>query len=144
MNISLVPQENIKDIWASVLPFIYEAVRVGQHRWSIESVAEDLFSGTTTLWVFFDDEAVIKGAATVRMMQDAKGRKILCIDNFGSATNSAKWMSEAPRVWEQYAADQGCSFIELFGIPKWTTMAELNDYQEIIRVFRKEIPEQAI
>lgn len=135
--IAQVPDEKLPEVWTIVDPILRRAVKATCNRESMTNIWRDIAHRQRTLWVAMDDEKII-GAATFKIYLDNEMNRVALID-YVAGTHGMKWLSKMMKVFEKYGQDQGCCFIEAWGIPGWDALGKRCGMTEIQRVYRKEL-----
>ena len=135
MIISMVPFEEVANIWPEVSGFIEKSIEKFPARYSIVDVYEEILLHKQSLWVAYDDEYL--AAWTVRIAEYPQGR-ILNIDWIGGK-EPERWDVEAMTIMERYAKDMGCKRISSFGRPGWKNRGKACGFAVVSYVFEKEV-----
>jgi len=87
------------------------------------------------LWVKFDTE--VRGAFITKIAKYPQ-KNLLCIILLGGK-EFHKWRDEADALLNAFGKEHNCEYIELFGRKGWGKVLKDIDYNEITRLFAKEI-----
>jgi hypothetical protein len=139
ISIAQVPDEVLDKVWGEVEPILKRAVAATRNRESMISIWGDLITKNRTLWVALADDQII-GAATFKIYKDTDMNRVALID-YVAGKDGMKWLSKMMKVFEKYGQDQGCYYIEAWGVPGWDALGKRCGMTEIQRVYRKTIGE---
>jgi hypothetical protein len=117
MQITMVPTEEINNVWREVEAMIAKAIPYCQNRFTIADVYIDLIKGDQSLWLAFDEQAHIYGAVTVRIV-DYPNCRALRLETLGGHS-VRRWLREGFASMEGYAKTYRCQKIEAFGRKEW-------------------------
>lgn len=137
--ISQVPDEMLIKVFPEIVPLLEKAIKATFNRESLLAIWSDILEQKRTLWVAMDNDKII-GVATFKIYRDMELNRVALID-YVAGTNGMKWLSKMMKVFEKYGRDQGCYFIEAWGIPEWDALGKRCGMTEVQRVYRKTLGE---
>lgn len=110
MNISLVPPENIMDVWSKVRDYLEEAVATSNGRWTTEYLCFALASGRSQLWIAFDDQQEVIGTLTTEVT-NYPAKRVLSM-HFLGGKDFDLWYGELLQQISRFAKDADCDGLE--------------------------------
>lgn len=110
MNISLVPREEIPNIWQVIEPMLERAIEYNPGRVDTIDVYTDFLTGDMTLWIAFDEDRKIVGFAGVAIY-DTPLNRIMSLEYLGGE-NMKDWLTPAFNVMNSYAHDNKVGIME--------------------------------
>ena len=96
MRVALVPVEQVEAIRPTVLPFVEMAAQYTYGRYTSEDIFTAIADYEHTLWVAYDDSAVIKGIVVTVLKQYPRMRALDLA--FLGGDNGFSWKDEMLRV----------------------------------------------
>ena len=118
MKMALVLYEDIDIIWGRVSELLLPALHVANID-TLDTVRKNLNIEGHGLWILFDEEQNISGAATTAVTEYPDRRAFL-IEYLGAATGVMKeYLFLVMDMFKSYAYDTGCDVIELQGRKGW-------------------------
>jgi len=127
--------ENIDAWWHLVQEYLITALEYGLGEYSIGDIKESCKSKDMQLWVKFDTE--VRGAFITKIAKYPQ-KNLLCVILLGGK-EFHKWRDEADALLNAFGKEHNCEYIELFGRKGWGKVLKDIDYNEITRLFAKEI-----
>ena len=137
MNVSLVPENKIDDVWESVKGFLIPAIRVTSGRYMLYDVYVALKRAEMQLWIAFDDEREIIGCE-VTSITDYPSRRVLT-SLFTGGRNIRLWKDPMMGVLVRWAEDNECTAIEGYGRKGWLKMLDAYGVKQTLILFEKDI-----
>ncbi len=109
MNLICVEPARIGEVWPHVRDKIRAAIeRTGLS--SFDDIENEVLSGSQLVWIAWDGE--ILAAATTKLARD------VCILVACAGHDRVRWLPLFARI-EQYAKDEGCTKMRIFGWRGW-------------------------
>ena len=127
--------ENIDAWWHLVQEYLITALEYGLGEYSIGDIKKSCKSKDMQLWVKFDTE--VRGAFITKIAKYPQ-KNLLCVILLGGK-EFHKWRDEADALLNAFGKEHNCEYIELFGRKGWGKVLKDIDYNEITRLFAKEI-----
>ena len=127
--------ENIEAWWSLVQEYLITALEYGLGEYSIGDIKESCKSKDMQLWVKMDRE--VKGAFITKIAKYPQ-KNLLCVILLGG-DEFQEWRDEADALLNAFGKEHNCEYIELFGRKGWGKVLKDIDYNEITRLFAKEI-----
>jgi hypothetical protein len=127
-KLSFYQANDIHLVWEKVKPHIERALE-HSYTHTLGDIAEGLISGAMQLWTYGDFDA-----AMVTDIDHDRVRFCTIILLAGDGFDNYKHYLD---VIEQWAKDNGCKEIRVYGRKGWSRV--LNDYKEMYRVLGKEL-----
>jgi len=137
VNVSLVPENKIDDVWESVKGFLIPAIRVTSGRYMLYDVYVALKRAEMQLWIAFDDEREIIGCE-VTSITDYPSRRVLT-SLFTGGRNIRLWKDPMMGVLVRWAEDNECTAIEGYGRKGWLKMLDAYGVKQTLILFEKDI-----
>lgn len=116
-TISAIPEENLTTIWPIVVPMLRPPVKMSGGRVTMATLFRGLVERRSQLWVAHQEDQKVMAAFVTRVAQ-YPARRLVTVDCVGG-TGMELWVSEAQATFRRYAADMGCSGVELAGRIGW-------------------------
>ena len=127
--------ENIEAWWPLVQEYLITALEHGLGEYSIGDIKESCKSKDMQLWVKMDKE--VQGAFVTKIAKYPQ-KNLLCVILLGG-DKFQEWRDEADALLNAFGKEHNCEYVELFGRKGWKKMLADIDYNEITRLFAKEI-----
>ena len=127
--------ENVEVWWSLVQEYLITALEHGLGEYSIGDIKESCKSKDMQLWVKMDRE--VQGAFVTKIAKYPQ-KNLLCVILLGG-DKFQEWRDEADALLNAFGKEHNCEYIELFGRKGWKKMLVDIDYNEITRLFDKEI-----
>lgn len=137
MKVSLVPLEQINNIWDSICPFLEPAVEVTNGRYTTYDVYVLLQTSKMCLWVAFDDDGVINGIQVTAITDYPSKRALTSV--FTGGINLRSWREPMMVMLQNWAKDNGCQIIEGYGREGWVKMLQPYGVRMTQVAFEKEV-----
>lgn len=138
IKVSLVPSFEVANIWDKVSRMLKLATDQSQGRYGLNDLKEKLMSGEFQLWIIFTPDYEILAAITSTFTQYPRCKALH--GQFLGGERMDEWRDEFCRVFDNWAIDNACEFIEFSGRPGWSKALEPNGYREVFRTFQRETP----
>lgn len=136
-SISLVPVEEIVNIWPDIREYIKSAVIRSNGRWTTDKVLEQLLLGKQQLWIAFDKDSNINGTAVTEICQ-YPNQTVLSVQFLGGKRMNT-WIKDMLKVCDDWAKTNECDLIEAvtrYGFWKWL---KKDGWDNMNTVFEKRI-----
>jgi hypothetical protein len=118
MKMALVLYEDIDTIWGEVSQHLLPAIQFANME-TLETLRKNLNLEGHGLWILFNENQNIFGAATTALME-YPDRKALVLEYLGAAPGIMKeYLFLVMDMFKSYAYDTGCDVIELQGRKGW-------------------------
>ena len=128
--------ESVEAWWSLVEEYLNAALKYGLGEYSIEDIKKSCKSKNMQLWVKFNKEGV-QGAFVTKIAKYPQKNLLIVILLGGD--RFPEWRDEADALLNAFGKEHNCEYIELFGRKGWKKMLADIDYNEITRLFAKEI-----
>jgi len=117
----------IHEIW----PHVRELLRAACRRTALNAFADleaDILSGRSLVWIAWNGRAIEAAAATSLTPSDI-GR--VCVIALCAGRGMTRWLKLIERI-EDYAKDEGCARIRVFGRKGWLRVLEGYEAKHVI------------
>ena len=114
--ITLVPPEELPNIWEQVKEHIPTAAETSVGRWTAANIVAAIQSGHQQLWVAFEGEDV-KAICTTQIVSYPQMKALQ--GQFVAGVDLDAWMSDLLEVLEKFAVDNDCKRFEFMGRSGW-------------------------
>jgi len=122
-----VDPARVHEIWPHVAPLLKAAcVRTGLNAFA--NVEADILCGGSLLWIAWNGEAIEAAAATILINTEA-GK--ICIITVCGGSGMKRWLPLLAGI-ENYARDEGCARVRIFGRKGWLRALEGFEEKHII------------
>jgi len=119
MIVTLIPIEVLPKVWAEAAPLIAKAVRPTEtFSTSILDIYDWCLKGKYSLWIAADEETKEVKAAWVTTIFVHPGYRALSVQYVGG-DGMEDWIGKMHDILKKFAADCGCSAIEVCGREGW-------------------------
>ena len=125
VQVSLVPEERILEVWPKVAQYMRGAVKYTRGRYETSDVLDLLLYMHYPLWIAFEDDKIL-GAVTTRFIEYPH-KKFLFME-FCGGVGLRKWKTPMLDVLRKWAADNNCDGIECAGRVGWKKVFESDGY----------------
>ena len=116
-NISLVPVNDIKNVWGDISRHIKKATDYTYGRYEEIDVLHGCVTNKFHLWVVYDDGPEYIGAAITEVLTYPRKKALSVV--FLSGDNFAEWMPEIDKKFVEFAKVLECDFVEACGRAGW-------------------------
>jgi hypothetical protein len=116
VQVSLVPPDNVKDVWPEIAGFFRKAVKYTHGRYEVDDVLWLITDYNYPLWIAFEDDK-IKGAVVTKINTYPR-KKYLHLD-FCGGVDGFKWKDAMLSTLRKWAKTNDCDGIEASGRPGW-------------------------
>jgi hypothetical protein len=127
--------ENVETWWSLVEEYLNTALKYSLGEYSIDDIKNLCISKDMQLWVKFDKE--VQGAFVTKINKYPQKNLLLVILLGGD--NFQEWRDEADALLNAFGKQHNCEYVELFGRKGWGKMLKDLNYNEVTRLFAKEI-----
>lgn len=138
-TISLVPKEQVRNIWPTVEPLLAKAIAYLNGRVDTIDIYIGILQGAQTLWVSFDEEKKVTGCLIVKIIDYPNTR--VCSVDYAAGEGVDDWLEKSFGKIMAYAREFGCQRMEAFGRKGWTPRARKLGWKDIGVRFDYEIPQ---
>ena len=121
INISLVPIDEIRNIWENISEYIEKATSYTYGRYREIDVLHECLIGKFHLWIVCreeeDKETEYLGAATTEVIAYPRKKALSVV--FLSGDDFSEWMPEMDKKFEEFAKVLECDCLEACGRSGW-------------------------
>ena len=121
INISLVPVDEVRNIWENVSRHVKKATDYTYGRYREIDVLHECLMGKFNLWVVYrekeEEEVDYIGAAVTEVLQYPRKKALSVV--FLSGDDFSEWMPEIDQKFVDFAKVLGCDFVEACGRAGW-------------------------
>jgi hypothetical protein len=117
----------IHEVWPHVRPLLEKACR----RTGLNALADfeaDILAGRSVVWIAWNGNAIEAAAATVLINSDI-GK--VCVITLCAGRKMSRWLNLIHRI-EDYARDEGCACVRIFGRKGWLRLLEGFEARHIV------------
>ena len=110
---------HIREVWPHVRPLLEKASR----RTGLNAFADfeaDILAGRSLVWIAWNGNTIEAAAATILINSDP-GK--VCVITLCAGRQMSRWLSLIDRI-EDYAREEGCTRIRIFGRKGWLRVLE--------------------
>ena len=119
INISLVPVDEVRNIWENVSRHVKKATDYTYGRYKEIDVLHDCLIGKFNLWIVYREEEEVDyiGAAVTEVLQYPRKKALSVV--FLSGDDFSEWMPEIDKKFVDFATVLECDFVEACGRAGW-------------------------
>jgi hypothetical protein len=117
INISLVPVDEIRNVWDKISKHIKKATDYTYGRYEEIDVLHECLTNKFQLWVVYDEGTEYIGAAVTEVIHYPR-KKVLSVV-FLSGDQFSEWMPEIDQKFVDFAKVLECDFVEACGRAGW-------------------------
>ena len=119
INISLVPVDEVRNIWENVSRHVKKATDYTYGRYREIDVLHECLMGKFNLWVVYREEEEVDyiGAAVTEVLQYPRKKALSVV--FLSGDDFSEWMPEIDKKFVDFAKVLECDFVEACGRAGW-------------------------
>ena len=121
INISLVPVDEVRNIWENVSRHVKKATDYTYGRYKEIDVLHECLIGKFNLWVVYrekeEEEVDYIGAAVTEVLQYPRKKALSVV--FLSGDDFSEWMPEIDKKFVDFAKVLECDFVEACGRAGW-------------------------
>jgi hypothetical protein len=121
INISLVPVDEVRNIWENVSRHVKKATDYTYGRYREIDVLHECLMGKFNLWVVYrekeEEEVDYIGAAVTEVLQYPRKKALSVV--FLSGDDFSEWMPEIDKKFVDFAKVLECDFVEACGRAGW-------------------------
>lgn len=136
MIISLVPKEEVPNIYDLVRDKLQPAIDAAGGRMEWNTVLAEIGTGKTTLWAIAEDDGDIKAFAIFRVVQYPL-KRALTVELLGGEGFRKKWGADFVDVINKWAKEFECDFIEAIGRKGWRRVLGEHGFKEVAVTFER-------
>jgi hypothetical protein len=132
IQLSLVPQENVMDVWDRVSDYLKQSTDLTNGRYTVDDVLDLILQYGYMLWIAFDEDA-IKGALVTFVQEYPRKRYLYLM--FCGGIEGEKWMRPGIQLLQRFAADIECDGLEATGRLGWAKVFKEDGIKSRWQVF---------
>ena len=119
INISLVPVDEVRNIWVNVSRHVKKATDYTYGRYKEIDVLHECLIGKFNLWIVYREEEEVDyiGAAVTEVLQYPRKKALSVV--FLSGDDFSEWMPEIDKKFVDFAKVLECDFVEACGRAGW-------------------------
>lgn len=119
INISLVPVDEVRNIWENVSRHVKKATDYTYGRYKEIDVLHECLIGKFNLWIVYREEEEVDyiGAAVTEVLQYPRKKALSVV--FLSGDDFSEWMPEIDKKFVDFAKVLECDFVEACGRAGW-------------------------
>jgi len=119
INISLVPVDEVRNIWENVSRHVKKATDYTYGRYREIDVLHECLMGKFNLWVVYREEEEVDyiGASVTEVLQYPRKKALSVV--FLSGDDFSEWMPEIDKKFVDFAKVLECDFVEACGRAGW-------------------------
>ena len=119
INISLVPVDEVRNIWENVSIHVKKATDYTYGRYKEIDVLHECLIGKFNLWIVYREEEEVDyiGAAVTEVLQYPRKKALSVV--FLSGDDFSEWMPEIDKKFVDFAKVLECDFVEACGRAGW-------------------------
>ena len=119
INISLVPVDEVRNIWENVSRHVKKATDYTYGRYKEIDVLHECLIGKFNLWIVYreEEEVAYIGAAVTEVLQYPRKKALSVV--FLSGDDFSEWMPEIDKKFVDFAKVLECDFVEACGRAGW-------------------------
>ena len=114
-NVTGVLSSQINEVWPVVAPLIERSIEYSDGKFALADVRRFLEEQTCQLWLIYN-AAGIAGALVTQIINYPQDRRLIFL--FCAGVEADQWL-HLSEVIKNYAREQGCSCVEIYGRPGW-------------------------
>lgn len=142
MKVGLIAPDDVTTVWLLAAPHLEKSVPHSGGRYTLEDMYKQLLSGEQHLWLVSDKPGQTVAAFTTRVLT-YPSLKVLSCQFCGGLNRMDEWIDAVDDILNRFAADAGCTAIEMTGRPGWTRkLPEL--WFEEYRTYRRPVTDASI
>lgn len=123
LSLICVPTDQVAAFWPSVVDLIATAYETGLGDDDVDSLAADVMSGGTRLWLVWSDGLL--AALTTKIVEVPTKR--LCVISSLAGAGMSRWLPLISEI-EAYARHESCDAVRVSGREGWKRV--LTDYRQ--------------
>lgn len=128
MSIYVVTPDMLDNFWPLVVPLLIPALEIAGED-TIEDIYPQLKANKKLLWISFDDDLGVYGAAVTSIVQHSK-KKVLFLEYLGALPNTmVRCFEDAKDMFTKWAKHHDCDSIELYGRKGWERVLKDSGYK---------------
>jgi len=127
--------ESVEAWWPLVEEYLNAALKYGLGEYSTSDIKSACISKNMQLWVKIGTE--VEGAFVTKIAKYPQ-KNLLCVILLGGK-EFQKWRDEADALLNAFGKENNCEYVELFGRKGWGKILKDINYNEVTRLFAKEI-----
>jgi hypothetical protein len=135
-----IPTVDVATLWPIAEPMISEAIEYSGGRYTIEDLRSDLETGDQQLWFVCDEIETSRpkwlAALTTSFSRYPQMKTLVVVTCGGS--DLRRWIGCAEEALLDYARENGCSKIEIYGRPGWERVLR-RTAKKALTIFEREV-----
>jgi hypothetical protein len=131
-----VPSDDVERQWERMLRFLGPAIETSNGRWTPEDVFNELAAGRLLGWVLI--EGPLLYGAGIGEIHQYPGCRVFCCLWLGGV-QSELWMDLLDSTVSAWAAEHGCTRMEIIGRKGWERMGARFGFKPSYVFFEKEL-----
>lgn len=128
-----VAPEAVEEVWEQVSPILVKSLQYADGKYSLESIKRALLRRDMQLWMYVRDGIKACGVTQVLKYPEKK----VCVVMFAAGEALSEWINFDSLI-EEWARDNQCDAIEIYGRPGWERVL---GWERIHVVIRKNLHE---
>lgn len=136
MIITLIPLDEIDNVWRYAAPHILRATDRSHDRYALYDIFKAVKMGQQQLWMVYEEDKDV--AAFTTSITPYPGRKILTCQ-FCGGSKLEEWASEATDILKNFAQDNDCTMIELYGRKGWVKELRKHGWEDEFSAYQLEL-----
>lgn len=137
LEISLVPQHQIRAIFPAVAKHLRRATDMSGGRYTLPALFEKLIEGEYHLWLAYEPDLTVVAAVTSTFTHYPHCRSLH--GQFLGGDRLEDWQDKFCEVFDRWGRENRCAFIEFTGRAGWNKQLARNGFKEEFRVYRREL-----
>lgn len=137
LQVSLVPTAEVGRVWPTCAPMLDRAVKISEHRYSLEDLHQKLSTGEFDLWIVFDEDAQIIASITSTFTYYPQAKSLH--GQFLGGSRLDEWQDQFCDIFDRWAKDNHCNFVEFTGRPGWKRVLARNGYREVFTTYQRDL-----
>lgn len=116
-TVTAVPPEEVNSIWPEIRGLLAPAVKRSGGRVTLLTLLGALRERRSLLWLTYPEDRRVRAAFVTRIAQ-YPARRLVSVD-FAGGEAMDEWVNDVQATFRRYAADAGCSGVEMSGRAGW-------------------------
>lgn len=127
-----IPSTDLQIVWKDVKPFIEDALKLGDGRWTLDSIYQSIQSKDRQLWITLDPGVKAVGITEII---NYPGKKVC---NMFLVAGELNFIVPFFPEFREWAKEEGCSTIELYGREGWQKVLKDSGWKRAGVILRHE------
>lgn len=133
MQISVVPEEHVLEVWPKIAHHIDAACKYTHGRFEAEDVLDQILDGSHILWIAFEGTN-IRGAVVTNMLYYPRKKFLGC--PFVTGDDFASWKMPMLNTLQRWATENGCEGLESTARLGWARVFKEDGYEPLWQTFQ--------